>query len=110
MQTVIPEGGSTLSGGQRQRLCIARALVRQPNILIFDEATSALDNRTQRLVTESLEAMSITRIAVAHRLSTVRHADKIYVLDSGQIRQTGNFEELIQQEGLFADLMKRQIA
>ncbi len=110
MQTVIPEGGGTLSGGQRQRLCIARALVRKPNILIFDEATSALDNGTQRLVTQSLEAMSITRIAVAHRLSTIRHADRIFVLDSGQVRQSGNFDQLIQQDGLFADLMKRQMA
>ncbi|MCP4799043.1 MAG: ATP-binding cassette domain-containing protein, partial [bacterium] len=109
MQTVIPEGGGTLSGGQRQRLCIARALVRKPNILIFDEATSALDNRTQRIVTESLEAMSITRIAVAHRLSTIRHSDRIFVLDSGQVKQSGKFDELIGQQGLFADLMTRQM-
>ncbi len=111
MQTFLPEGGGTLSGGQRQRLCIARALVNSPKILIFDEATSALDNRTQRLVTESLQAMSITRIAVAHRLSTIRNADRIYVLQAGQIRQVGSFDQLMQQEkGLFANLMKRQMA
>ena len=110
MQTFLPEGGGTLSGGQRQRLCIARALVNNPKILIFDEATSALDNRTQRLVTESLQAMSITRIAVAHRLSTIRNADRIYVLESGQIRQVGSFDQLmLQEKGLFADLMKRQM-
>ena len=110
MQTFLPEGGGTLSGGQRQRLCIARALVNKPKILIFDEATSALDNRTQRLVTESLQAMSITRIAVAHRLSTIRNADRIYVLEAGQIRHVGNFDQLIVQEkSLFADLMKRQM-
>ena len=110
MQTFLPEGGGTLSGGQRQRLCIARALVNKPKILIFDEATSALDNRTQRLVTESLQAMSITRIAVAHRLSTIRNADRIYVLQAGQIRQVGNFDQLmVQEKSLFADLMKRQM-
>ena len=109
MQTVLPEGGGTLSGGQRQRLCIARALVRNPKILIFDEATSALDNRTQMMVTESLQAMSITRVAVAHRLSTIRHADRIFVLQDGQIKQIGSFDQLISKEGLFAELMKRQV-
>ncbi|KZR67172.1 putative ABC transporter ATP-binding protein [Prochlorococcus sp. MIT 1303] len=109
MQTVLPEGGGTLSGGQRQRLCIARALVRNPKILIFDEATSALDNRTQMMVTESLQAMSITRVAVAHRLSTIRNADRIFVLQDGQIKQIGSFDQLISKEGLFAELMKRQV-
>ncbi|MCP4800093.1 MAG: ATP-binding cassette domain-containing protein [bacterium] len=109
MQTVLPEGGGSLSGGQRQRLCIARALVRDPKILIFDEATSALDNRTQRMVTESLHAMAITRIAVAHRLSTISNADYIYVLESGQVKQAGKFDDLMQNDGLFSDLMKRQM-
>ena len=109
MQTVLPEGGGTLSGGQRQRLCIARALVRNPKILIFDEATSALDNRTQMMVTQSLQSMSITRVAVAHRLSTIRNADRIFVLQDGQIKQIGSFDQLISKEGLFAELMKRQV-
>lgn len=110
MHTVISEGGSNLSGGQRQRLLIARALVLKPRILIFDEATSALDNRTQAIVSESLEQLKVTRIVIAHRLSTIRHADRIYVIAAGQVLQQGTFEELIAQPGMFADLMSRQIA
>ena len=83
--------------------------MRNPKILIFDEATSALDNRTQMMVTESLQAMSITRVAVAHRLSTIRNADRIFVLQDGQIKQIGSFDQLISKEGLFAELMKRQV-
>jgi ATP-binding cassette subfamily B protein len=109
MQTVIPDGGGTLSGGQRQRIAIARALVRKPKILIFDEATSALDNRTQELVTQSLEKLAITRIVIAHRLSTIRHADKILVIERGQLREEGNFDSLMQSNGLFARMMERQI-
>jgi len=110
MQTVIPDGGGTLSGGQRQRVAIARALVRQPRLLIFDEATSALDNRTQAVVSQSLEQLAITRIVIAHRLSTVRHADQILVLERGQVRQRGSFETLMAEPGLFAQMMERQIA
>jgi ATP-binding cassette subfamily B protein len=109
LQTMIPEGGGTLSGGQRQRVAIARALIRKPRILIFDEATSALDNRTQAIVTDSLEAMAITRVVIAHRLSTIRHADRIVVLDQGQVREQGNCETLMQNEGLFFRMMQRQI-
>ncbi len=83
LHTVVSEGGSNLSGGQRQRLLIARALALRPRILLFDEATSALDNRTQAIVSASLEQLKITRIVVAHRLSTIRRADRIYVLDGG---------------------------
>ena len=68
-----------------------------------------MDNRTQRMVTESLQAMSITRVAVAHRLSTIRNADRIFVLQDGQIKQIGSFDQLISEEGLFAELMKRQV-
>jgi ABC-type bacteriocin/lantibiotic exporter with double-glycine peptidase domain len=75
MHTVISEGGTNLSGGQRQRLLISRSLVLKPRILIFDEATSALDNRTQAIVSESLEQLDVTRIVIAHRLSTIRNAD-----------------------------------
>lgn len=110
MHTVISEGGGNLSGGQRQRLLIARALVLKPNILLFDEATSALDNRTQAIVSESLEKLQVTRIAIAHRLSTIRNAHRIYVLQSGRVVQQGTFQELAASEGLFAQLMARQMA
>lgn len=110
MHTVISEAGTNLSGGQRQRLLISRALVLKPKILIFDEATSALDNRTQAIVSESLEQLNVTRIVIAHRLSTIRKADRIYVISAGQVLQQGNFEELIAQPGMFADLMSRQVA
>ncbi len=109
IHTIISEGGGNLSGGQRQRLFIARALVHKPQILLFDEATSALDNRTQAIVTQSLEQLGVTRIVIAHRLSTIRHADRIYVLQAGKILQQGSFEELAAVEGLFADLMARQM-
>ncbi|WP_242056960.1 NHLP bacteriocin export ABC transporter permease/ATPase subunit [Planktothrix sp. FACHB-1355] len=110
MHTVVSEGGSNLSGGQRQRLFIARSLVLKPKILIFDEATSALDNRTQAIVIESLAQLKVTRIVVAHRLSTIRYADRIYVIVGGEVKQVGNFEELMSQPGMFADLMARQMA
>jgi ATP-binding cassette subfamily C protein len=110
MHTVVSEGGGNLSGGQRQRLLIAKALVLKPRILFFDEATSALDNKTQTIVSESLDQLQVTRIVIAHRLSTIRNADRIYVLQSGRVLQQGNFKELSQQPGLFADLMARQQA
>ena len=109
LQTMVPEGGGTLSGGQRQRVAIARALVRRPRILLFDEATSALDNRTQAIVTNSLEALSITRIVIAHRFSTIRHADWIVVLDQGQVQEQGTCDTLMQNHGLFFRMMQRQI-
>jgi NHLM bacteriocin system ABC transporter ATP-binding protein len=108
MHTIVSEGGGNLSGGQRQRLLIARALVLKPKILLFDEATSALDNRTQRIVTESIQRLQATRVVVAHRLSTIRQADRIYVLEAGRIVQQGSFDELAGRPGLFAQLMKRQ--
>ncbi|BAY50289.1 ABC transporter-related protein (plasmid) [Scytonema sp. HK-05] len=109
MHTVVSEGGTNLSGGQRQRLLIARALVLKPQILFFDEATSALDNKTQAIVSESLERLKVTRVAIAHRLSTIRNADRIYVLQNGRVVQQGSFEQLAHQEGLFAQLMHRQM-
>jgi NHLM bacteriocin system ABC transporter ATP-binding protein len=110
MHTVIGEGGSTLSGGQRQRLMIARAVVSRPRILLFDEATSALDNETQAKVIRSLENLKATRIVVAHRLSTIVRADRICVLSGGRIVQQGRYQELLEQGGLFADLVRRQLA
>ncbi|MEO0472791.1 MAG: NHLP bacteriocin export ABC transporter permease/ATPase subunit, partial [Bacteroidota bacterium] len=110
MHTVISEGGGTFSGGQRQRLMIARAIVHKPRMLFMDEATSALDNRTQNIVSESLDRLQATRIVIAHRLSTVINADRIYVMDQGQIVESGTYQELMDQGGLFSSLAKRQIA
>ncbi|QFS52022.1 NHLP bacteriocin export ABC transporter permease/ATPase subunit [Nostoc sphaeroides] len=109
MHTVVSEGGGNLSGGQRQRLLIARALALKPRVLLFDEATSALDNRTQAIVSESLDNLQVTRIAIAHRLSTIRNAHRIYVLQAGRVVQQGTFQELAAVEGLFAQLMARQM-
>ena len=93
---------SGLSGGQRQRLMIARALISRPRIVIFDEATSALDNPTQAQVTESVRRLNATRIVVAHRLSTVKDADRIIVIDQGRVVESGAYEDLVAQQGLFA--------
>ena len=109
MHTVISAEGSDLSGGQAQRLLIARALAGRPRILLLDEATSALDNRAQATVVESLERLRVTRIAIAHRLSTVKTADRIFVLDRGRIVESGSFEDLIAADGLFAALVRRQL-
>jgi NHLM bacteriocin system ABC transporter ATP-binding protein len=109
MQTMITEGASTLSGGQRQRLLIARAVVNRPRILFFDEATSALDNATQAVVSRSLERLKCTRVVIAHRLSTVAHADRILVLERGHVVQAGTYQELMAQPGPFADLARRQL-
>ena len=110
MHTMIPADGGGLSGGQKQRLIIARALARNPNILILDEATSALDNRTQAQVSRSLESLNVTRIVIAHRLSTIINADRIYVLNNGVIEECGTYEELMKNKGFFAELAKRQQA
>jgi NHLM bacteriocin system ABC transporter ATP-binding protein len=110
MNTVVSQGGSTLSGGQKQRLMIARAVVDHPRILYFDEATSDLDNNTQAAVNDSLERLEATRIVVAHRLSTIRNADRIYVLQDGRLVEQGPYEELLDADGLFAALARRQLA
>lgn len=108
MFTMIPAGGMTLSGGQLQRLIIARAIIRNPKILIFDEATSALDNLTQLTVRKSLDELHVTRVIIAHRLSTIINADKIFVMKDGKIIETGNYKSLMEQDGYFAQLAKRQ--
>ncbi|HYM24616.1 MAG TPA: NHLP bacteriocin export ABC transporter permease/ATPase subunit [Vicinamibacterales bacterium] len=110
MHTYVSEGGGTLSGGQRQRLMIARAIVNKPKIIFLDEATSALDNRTQAIVTESMDKMSATRIVIAHRLSTIQNAHRICYCKAGQIVEMGSFDELMAKNGLFAELAKRQMA
>ena len=108
MQTLVTEGGGGMSGGQRQRLMIARAICGKRRILMFDEATSALDNVTQRHVSDSLDALNCTRVVIAHRLSTVRHCDRILVLDKGRIVEEGTYEGLLAKGGTFAELAERQ--
>jgi ATP-binding cassette subfamily C protein len=110
LYTRVGEALSTLSGGQRQRVLIARALASRPRILLLDEATSALDNLSQAKVLESLAALDATRIVIAHRLETVKRADRIVVLDGGRIVQEGTFEELAGRQGLFSALLERQTA
>lgn len=109
MHTVVSEGGTNLSGGQRQRLLIARSILLKPKIILMDEATSALDNRTQAIVTESLDKLNATRVVIAHRLSTIRNADQIYVVEAGRVVEVGNYEELVKLGGLFSRLVARQL-
>lgn len=110
MHTYIMEGGGGFSGGQKQRLMIARAIVHNPKILFLDEATSALDNRTQAIVTESMNKLQATRVVIAHRLSTIQDADCIFYLDHGVVKEKGSYEELMAMDGLFAQLARRQQA
>ena len=109
MHTLITEGGGGISGGQKQRLLIARALCPRPGIIMFDEATSALDNITQRIVTDSLNAMKSTRIVIAHRLSTIKECDRIIVIDEGKIAEDGTYDELLAKGGIFTELARRQL-
>lgn len=108
--TIVGERGQKLSGGQRQRLTIARAIVRDPAVLLLDEATSAVDNETEAVIQRSLDHVSTDRttIVIAHRLSTVRHADRIHVLEAGQVIESGTHDELVAQGGLYAALWRVQ--
>ena len=109
LETMITLNGGAFSGGQRQRLLIARALATRPRILLLDEATSALDNVTQRVVTENLAKLGMTRIVVAHRLSTIIGADRIVVLQSGRVVEDGTYGELMERRGAFHALATRQV-
>jgi ATP-binding cassette subfamily B protein len=113
LDTVIGEGGVKVSGGEKQRLSIARALLRKPNLLVFDEATSALDSLTEEDITETIKEISASKhliaILIAHRLSTVMHADRIYVLEKGKIIESGSHEYLVELKGLYYAMWRQQI-
>jgi ATP-binding cassette subfamily B protein len=109
-QTIVGERGQKLSGGQRQRIAIARAILKNPPILILDEATSAVDNETEAAIQRSLERITANRttIAIAHRLSTIRNADQIYVMEYGQLIEAGTHQQLLEKNGIYASLWRVQ--
>ncbi len=109
MFTAVNDSAATFSGGQMQRIMVAAALVRNPQVLFLDEATSWLDANSQARVMQGIESLAATRIVIAHRLSTIRRADRIYVLQDGLVVQEGNFDELYETEGVFRELVQRQM-
>lgn len=110
METAVGDRGVQLSGGQKQRIAIARAILKNPTILILDEATSALDSESEKLVQDALQKLmqGRTSIVIAHRLSTIRSADCIYVMEAGQIAESGKHDELIEQNGVYSKLVQLQ--
>ena len=110
MMTMVGTGGTVLSGGESQRVAIARSVVGSPPVMLFDEATNWLDNESQAKVMRNLTALTSTRIVIAHRLSTLEQADRIYVLQAGRVVQSGSFNELMEADGVFRDLVRRQVA
>lgn len=113
INSVIGEGGIKISGGEKQRLSIARALLRDPKLIVFDEATSALDSITETEITETIKTISYGKdhmmVLIAHRLSTIMHADKIFVLEKGKVIETGSHEELLDEKGLYYAMWRQQI-
>ena len=113
IETVIGEGGVKVSGGEKQRLSIARSLLRKPNLLVFDEATSSLDSITEEEITQTITEVNrhktIITIIIAHRLSTVMHADRIFVLEQGRIIESGKHHDLIEEKGLYYAMWRQQI-
>jgi ATP-binding cassette subfamily B protein len=113
IDTVIGEGGMKISGGEKQRLSIARALLRQPNLIVFDEATSALDSITEEEITQTIKKVTANKnhitVMIAHRLSTIMHADHIFVLEKGKVVETGTHENLLTEKGLYYAMWRQQI-
>jgi ATP-binding cassette subfamily B protein len=113
LDTLIGEGGVKVSGGEKQRLSIARALLREPNLLVFDEATSSLDSLTEEEISETIRAVSQDAahltILIAHRLSTIMHATRIYVLEKGKIVEQGDHADLLAQKGLYYAMWRQQV-
>ena len=110
MMTMVGTSGTVLSGGESQRVSIARSVIGNPRIMLFDEATNWLDNESQAKVMRNLTALTSTRVVIAHRLSTLEQADRIYVLQAGKVVQSGSFNELMEVDGVFRDLVRRQVA
>ena len=110
MMTMVGTSGSVLSGGESQRVSIARSVIGSPRIMLLDEATNWLDNESQARVMRNLTALTSTRVVIAHRLSTLEQADRIYVLQAGKVVQSGSFNELMEADGVFRDLVRRQVA
>jgi ATP-binding cassette subfamily B protein len=113
IDTIIGEGGVKVSGGEKQRLSIARALLRNPRLLVFDEATSALDSITEEEISQTIREVTSKRehitILIAHRLSTIMHADRIYVLELGKVIESGKHQDLINEKGLYYAMWRQQI-
>jgi ABC-type bacteriocin/lantibiotic exporter with double-glycine peptidase domain len=108
LHTILTNEGHNFSQGQKQRILIARALISKPRVLLLDEATNALDSHTQSIIHQNLDRMNVTRLVIAHNLSTIRYADRIYVIDKGKIADSGTFTELTRRPGIFSDLVKKQ--
>ena len=113
LDTLIGEGGVKVSGGEKQRLSIARALLRRPHLLVFDEATSSLDSLTEEEITRTIRTVATDRelmtVLIAHRLSTVMHADRIHVLERGRIVEQGRHQELLDEKGLYYAMWRQQV-